>query len=206
MQYQMPQNIEVEDKVIGPLTLRQFLFIIAGLGFSAGLYVLVAKIGLPMLVTIIFSSPPFFLFASLGFLKFNGRTLDSYISPFFAFLSIPKKRIWKKEAYHPNMSKITKDVFDESTASIATKAPLEQIDAQIGALSEAVDTNTNSGEPKTVFDITKSREKQIGKTIIKNAKEVSEENEPLVAQMASVPPDKTFDTWVTTTGDEDVKR
>ena len=104
------------------------------------------------------------------------------------------------------MGKITKDVFDESTASIATKAPLEQIDAQIGALSEAVDTNPGSSELKTVFETTKTREKQLGKAIVKNTKEVSEENEPLVAQMASVPPDKTFDTWVTTTGEEDVKR
>ncbi|MDD5693330.1 MAG: PrgI family protein [Patescibacteria group bacterium] len=202
----MPQNIEVEDKVIGPLTLRQFSFLIAGLGLSAGLYVLISKLNLPLIISILVSCPPFFVCLSLAFLKFNGRTLDSYISPFFSFLSIPKKRIWKKEEYRPDMGKLTKEATAEPAVSIVTKAPLEQLDEQLEVLSDTVDAANGPKEPKTVFETTKTREKQLEKTIDKNTKEVSEETEPLVAQMASVSPDETFKTWVTTTGDDDEKK
>ncbi|TSC61742.1 MAG: SsrA-binding protein, partial [Parcubacteria group bacterium Athens0416_74] len=32
MQFQVPQFIEVEDKIVGPLTFKQFVFIAGGLG------------------------------------------------------------------------------------------------------------------------------------------------------------------------------
>ena len=32
MQFNVPQFIDIEDKIIGPLTLKQFLFLVAGAG------------------------------------------------------------------------------------------------------------------------------------------------------------------------------
>ena len=37
MQFQVPQFIETEDKVVGPLTLRQFMYIAGAGAASAGL-------------------------------------------------------------------------------------------------------------------------------------------------------------------------
>src|SRR3989344_2665997 len=34
MEYQVPQFIEVEDKIIGPLTLKQFIYLAGEAGFS----------------------------------------------------------------------------------------------------------------------------------------------------------------------------
>ena len=34
MRYQVPQFIDVEDKIFGPLTLKQFLYVAGGSGFS----------------------------------------------------------------------------------------------------------------------------------------------------------------------------
>ena len=38
MRYQVPQFIEVEDKIFGPLTLRQFIYIAGGAGLSFMIY------------------------------------------------------------------------------------------------------------------------------------------------------------------------
>ena len=204
MQYQIPQDVEIEDKVIGPLTLRQFFFLMAGLGLSLGVYVLLSKTQLPFFLKFFISSPPALIFTSLAFLKFNGRKLDSYVSPFFDFLSKPKRRIWKKEEYHPNQKKLEKELTTEPTVSITTKAPLEQLSEQIEALSKTVDTISNK-EPKTVFDTTKTRNTQLGKVLTRNAEEISANNEPLIAQMASVSPDKKFSNKISTLEENNVK-
>jgi len=38
MQFNIPQFIEIKDKIIGPLTMRQFLYILAGIGALAALW------------------------------------------------------------------------------------------------------------------------------------------------------------------------
>ena len=40
MQFQVPQFIEVEDRILGPLTFKQFIYLVGGAGISFVLYVL----------------------------------------------------------------------------------------------------------------------------------------------------------------------
>ena len=62
MEYQVPQFIEVEDKIIGPLTLKQFIYL-AG---AAGL-VVVFFAYLPFIVAVLLSLPVAGLGAALAF-------------------------------------------------------------------------------------------------------------------------------------------
>lgn len=92
MQFDVPQFIEVEDKIIGPLTLKQFLFILGGaavlflLWFSIPSLFIFIIIGLPVLIFVL----------ALAFYKVNGRPLLNYLLSMLGFFSKPRLYLWKK--------------------------------------------------------------------------------------------------------------
>jgi len=68
MQFQVPQFIEVEDKLFGPLTLKQFVYLAGG---AAGVFL--AYVFLPLLIAILVIPVIGGLSAALAFYKVNGR-------------------------------------------------------------------------------------------------------------------------------------
>lgn len=93
MEYQVPQFIEVEDKIIGPLTLKQFIYL-AG---TAGLCIVFFSY-LPILVAILFSIPLTALGVSLSFYKINGKPFIEVIEAGFNFYTSKKLMLWKYTA------------------------------------------------------------------------------------------------------------
>ncbi len=91
MQFQVPQFIEVEDKVLGPFTFKQFLYLGGGLGLSFIFYVY-----LPIYFSI------FFILASLGFAgaltfyKYNGRDFIFLAEAVFKYAVTKRLYLWKK--------------------------------------------------------------------------------------------------------------
>lgn len=90
MEYQVPQFIEVEDKLVGPLTLKQFIYI-AG---SAGLCAIFIAF-LPLFVAIILSLPVVALGAALSFYKVNGKPFIEVLEAGFNYLTSTKLMLWK---------------------------------------------------------------------------------------------------------------
>jgi len=92
MRFQVPQFIDVEDKIFGPLTLKQFIYLAGGasvaiisttfLGFSLGVIV-----ALPIMV---FS-------VALAFYKVNNRPFISTVESAFSYFTSEKLYIWKKK-------------------------------------------------------------------------------------------------------------
>lgn len=74
MRYQVPQFIEVEDKIFGPLTLKQFIYLIGGAGISFVLWQL-----MPLIIAIFFILPIAGLSLGLAFYKINSRPLINTI-------------------------------------------------------------------------------------------------------------------------------
>ena len=62
MEYQVPQFIEVEDKIIGPLTLKQFIYIAGASGLCIVFFVY-----LPIIVALLLAAPVAGLAAALSF-------------------------------------------------------------------------------------------------------------------------------------------
>lgn len=92
MQFQVPQFIEVEDKIFGPLTFKQFIYCIGGLGAAYLLWRL-----LP-----IFISAPLILgvgglAAALAFMEWNGRPFIVALENAFYFLLRSKLYLWNNE-------------------------------------------------------------------------------------------------------------
>ncbi len=92
MQFQVPQFIEVEDKIFGPLTFRQFLYLAGGTGLSFILYVY-----LPIYVSILLILPVLGFALALTFYKHNGRDFIYLAESMFKYGIAKKLYLWKKE-------------------------------------------------------------------------------------------------------------
>lgn len=93
MQYPVPQFTDVEDKIIGPLTIKQF-----GIVFSAGIIiVLIYSATKNILVTIAFILLLGLPALGIAFAKFNGRPMYSAFGVILKFILGPKELIFHKE-------------------------------------------------------------------------------------------------------------
>lgn len=96
MKYQVPQFLEIEDKIFGPFTLKQFLY--AGAGIAIGF---VFWTTFPRFLAILLGAPFVSLFFGLAFWKVNDRPLVVAIEHFFKYLFAPKLYLWKKREKTP---------------------------------------------------------------------------------------------------------
>lgn len=92
MRYQVPQFIEVEDKIIGPFTIKQFVYIVGG-GFMC--YICYAYLPIYIAVLLIAIIGP--LSAALAFYKINNKPFIDILESAFLFYTKNNLYIWKKE-------------------------------------------------------------------------------------------------------------
>jgi len=92
MRFQIPQFIETEVKIVGPLTLTQFLWVAGG---SAMLFLLFMFT--KGFLFIILAMPIAAIFTALAFLKIDGVPLLTYVSYGLSYILNPKKYIFKKD-------------------------------------------------------------------------------------------------------------
>lgn len=101
MQFQVPQFIEVEDKIVGPLTFKQFIFIAGGLGTAYVLWrILPIFVAAPLMIAVLG------LAAALAFFQVNGRPFILAMENAFYFTLHPKLYLWNNE--RPKEVKIKK--------------------------------------------------------------------------------------------------
>lgn len=89
MQFQVPQFIEVEDKIFGPLTFKQFIYVGGGLGAA---YMLWRVLPLVAAVPLIIAVGGFA--GALAFLQFNGRPFIQGVESAFFFFTRSKLYLW----------------------------------------------------------------------------------------------------------------
>jgi len=95
-QYQVPQFIEVEDKIFGPLTLKQFIYLAGGGGVCLMFFTL-----LPLWLTFILGVPVLMFSAALAFYKVNGRPFVVAIEHATSYFFGTKLYLWKQRPITP---------------------------------------------------------------------------------------------------------
>lgn len=103
MEYQVPQFIEVEDKIFGPFTLKQFIYIAGGVGLCA-----ILVLYLPLVVGIILAIPVALLTAALAFYKINNKPFVEIIEAAFTYYIGDRLYLWKKEKNRPEAAPVAK--------------------------------------------------------------------------------------------------
>lgn len=97
MQFQVPQFIQTEDKVVGPFTLKQFAFVGAA-GGICGLLYFVLQSWLWIISSILLLGAAL----AIAFIKIEGRPLPKVVLAALHFYWAPQTFVWQPE--HPARS------------------------------------------------------------------------------------------------------
>lgn len=92
MQFQIPQFIEIEDKIAGPFSLRQLLYVVAGGGVSFVAFTL-----LPFFAALVIAVIALGGTLSLALVKVNGQPLPRIAFAAAGFFWKPRLYLWKRE-------------------------------------------------------------------------------------------------------------
>lgn len=130
-QFVVPQFIDVEDKIIGPVTTRQFVILIV-----CGLVMFVEYKLSDMGLFIALGIFTFVIFGTVAFLKVNGMPFHYFFLNIFQTLKKPGLRIWSKAKY----SLISERVEEKVSEPVRVFARKEMSSSRLSDLSLIVDT------------------------------------------------------------------
>lgn len=121
-QYKVPQNVEAEDKILGPLTFRQFIYALIGAGWGIICFTLLNKIPAIM---ILLGFPPTMLFMLLAFYTRDGQNFEQLLIAMVGFFAAPHKRIWVKEpieeTFHITPTKHAAEITQRNPADVLSE-------------------------------------------------------------------------------------
>lgn len=93
MRYNIPQFIDTEDRIVGPLTLKQFGWFAAG----GGVIFLIWMFARSFTVFLILSAITVGISAVFAFRQINGKPFIIVVMNFFKFTKKPKIYLWRKK-------------------------------------------------------------------------------------------------------------
>ncbi len=96
MRFQVPQFTDIEDKIFGPLTFKQFVYLLGGAGIIVILYAL-----LPLFLVVIFGLPVAGFSLALAFYKVNNQPFVRVMENAFYYFLSSKLYLWKKQEVKP---------------------------------------------------------------------------------------------------------
>ena len=92
MRFQVPQYIDVEDKIFGPLTVKQFIYVVGSAGVVFVLYSF-----LPFVLAILLGMPVAAIGGTLAFYKVNDRPFIEILEAAFHYISRRHLYVWRKQ-------------------------------------------------------------------------------------------------------------
>ena len=98
MRYEVPQFIDIEDKIFGPLTFKQALYILGSGGAAFMVFYALGRVfpELSVVIKLAAGSPFVAIGLALAFVKVNKRPLIFLLESAFYYYLSPKRYIWKK--------------------------------------------------------------------------------------------------------------
>jgi len=147
--YKVPQDVEAEDKFLGPLTFKQFLF---GGGAAITGYLMFVLFTKGVAIVAFIFLPFFIFFVVLGFPWNREQPTDLWLTSRIRFILFPRKRIWDQSGIR-NLVTITVPKREAHIYSDGLKR--NQVESRLSALASVVDSrgwatkNLSSAEPDT---------------------------------------------------------
>jgi hypothetical protein len=133
--YKVPQNVDLEDKIIGPLTLKQFLMALAA-GLATFFWFQFFFIAIPGLfygLTFI----TWVIAVAFIFVKPYDQPFSKFIFAFIRFATQPQRRIWKRI---PTLEGISLTDTSEEQVQQAPRPSTEEVQSRLQRLAHIVDT------------------------------------------------------------------
>ncbi|MEI8270881.1 MAG: PrgI family protein, partial [bacterium] len=113
MQFKVPQFLDVEDKIFGPFTFSQFVYLVGGAGLCFILFKLLGFLlgAIPILLVGGFS-------AALTFYRPNNKPLVNMIESGFKYLMQDKLYIWKRRKFKKSADLAKKEKNETKSFSL----------------------------------------------------------------------------------------
>lgn len=145
MLFQVPQFIEVEDKIIGPFTFKQFVYLAGG----AGIAFIFFKI-FPLFIAIFFIVPVILLSLALAFYKVNDQPFIVALEAMLKYAIGGKLYIWKKGP--PQKSAEAGEKTDEDISGLlvprVSEGKLKDIAWSLGVNESIYASEDENSKPK----------------------------------------------------------
>lgn len=93
-QYKVPQDVEAEDKIVGFLTLKQFIYAVVGVAYGLLSFRIFSG---ALFIWLIVGVPPTLIFLLLGLYQREGQPFEAYFLALINYWFKPRRRIWIKE-------------------------------------------------------------------------------------------------------------
>lgn len=137
LQYQVPQFVDVEDKIFGPLTAKQFLMFVICTLIVAAIYV-----SFPLSVTVPLSTPIIIFTLLLAFYKVNGRSFIWFLYAVVHFLFTGKLFLWERRGETPRVRLGSVSAVEAVLARRGIRAAgrLPSMESRIQQLARILDT------------------------------------------------------------------
>lgn len=115
MQFEVPQFIEIEDKIFGPLTWRQFLYMGGG-----GMMAVVMFLTMPFIIFILLGIPIAGIAFALAFYPVNNQPFSRFLEAMYTYATKQKTYRWhqSQDIIHKNET-----IAEISNPILTTHAP-----------------------------------------------------------------------------------
>ncbi len=132
-QYKVPQDVEADDKLLGPFSFRQFVYLlIAGglIALAVGLFQI-----FPLLAII--PLPPVLLFAALALPLKKDQPMETYLAALVSYYLKPHTRLWTPGQKESTIKITAPKIVEESRTRDITG---EEATHRLSFLADIVDT------------------------------------------------------------------
>jgi hypothetical protein len=145
MQFKVPQNVQREDKIVGPLTLRQLIMCGVGGGIAYAIYVSLGRefiwitwfppVAIIVLITILFA-----------FVRPLDMDFSRFLAVYLEFILLPQKRFWVQSSAEIVTSMYT-SLKPQTKVEAKAEAKAEQMldkKKKLEELSKILNTHSNN--------------------------------------------------------------
>jgi hypothetical protein len=122
MRYEVPQFIDIKDKIFGPLTFAQFVYLLGG----AGLIYMLFRF-LPGFIAFIIALPVGIFVAMLAFYKINGRPFIAIVEAAIKYAFRDRMYLWQYRKVPPKLASDTEREQSRMQDRLAASVPLKGI-------------------------------------------------------------------------------
>lgn len=132
--YKVPQDVEAEDKLLGPFSFRQFIFLIITVAMLAMCY----GLGVVMLPLAIIPLPIAIFFGTLALPLKKDQPMEVYLAAIISFILKPKKRLWRPDGIEYLVEVIAPKVEEKTYGNNYNQ---EEVQRRLSYLANLVDSH-----------------------------------------------------------------
>jgi hypothetical protein len=131
--YKVPQDVEAEDKLLGPFSFRQFIYLVIAVMAIAiawvlgGLFIPLAIIPLPIIV----------LFGALALPLKKDQPMEIYLSAVLSFYLKPRRRLWQADGIQSLIEIVAPRTVEEQRTKDLSQSEAER---RLSYLANIVDS------------------------------------------------------------------